>query len=313
MRSAFLLLTLLIGAQTFHILQNPNSKTHQDMTRMAILLATANICKSVENNFKAPAPLNSEMLAEACHQKTFASNFEKGIRIISYNNVMTDLNNIFGQHPEQHFDNEKFQEGKQVITSGLIAITNDIEKERFDDARKKLGTILHVLQDFYSHTNWIELGYTEPCTALIDPEENIPNPANKHMVTCDDSPNGKSANIKDEIIKGKILTSGYVRKSKPKGKCSHGGFPDFKEGINKDYSDSSHGPLHTTAAKVAIDASVQLLEKIWRSLKKDQALIFFKLMGLCNETPKGEWKYRISLFNFKDSYPDATEEDIVDV
>ncbi|KAK2916946.1 hypothetical protein Q8A67_001320 [Cirrhinus molitorella] len=158
-----------------------------------------------------------------------------------------------------------------------MAITNYTEEERFDDAREKLGTIFHILQDFYSHTNWIELGYIEPCTALIDPEENIPNPANKHM----------------------ILTSGYVRKSKPKGKCSHGGFPDYEEGINKDYSDSSHGPLHTTAAEVAIDASVQLLEKIWRSLQKDQALIFFRLMGLCNEMPKGEWTSRISLTSKK--------------
>ncbi len=33
------------------------------------------------------------------------------------------------------------------------------------------------LKDFYSHSNWIELGNTEPCTALINLEENIPNPA----------------------------------------------------------------------------------------------------------------------------------------
>lgn len=60
------------------------------------------------------------------------------------------------------------------------------------------------------------------------------------------------------------------------GKCSHGGFPDYPEGINKDYSDSSHGSLHNQAADVAIDACVQLLEKILRSLKKDPALNFLR-------------------------------------
>lgn len=37
------------------------------------------------------------------------------------------------------------------------------------------------------------------------------------------------------------------------------------DGINKDASDSSHGSLHNKAADVAIDASVQLLEKIWKN------------------------------------------------
>jgi len=59
-------------------------------------------------------------------------------------------------------------------------------------------------------------------------------------------------------------------------KCSNGGFPDYPDGINKDYSDSSHGELHNKAANVSINASVQLLEKIWRSLKKDPALNFFR-------------------------------------
>ncbi|KAL0147993.1 hypothetical protein M9458_056720, partial [Cirrhinus mrigala] len=48
MRSAFLLLALLIGAQTFHILEKPNSKNHQDITKLAILRATVKVCEKVE-------------------------------------------------------------------------------------------------------------------------------------------------------------------------------------------------------------------------------------------------------------------------
>jgi len=57
------------------------------------------------------------------------------------------------------------------------------------------------------------------------------------------------------------------------GKCSHGGPGDITagltkslDGINKDASDSSHGSLHNQAADVAIDASVQLLEKIQKNI-----------------------------------------------
>ncbi|XP_048050232.1 von Willebrand factor A domain-containing protein 7 isoform X2 [Megalobrama amblycephala] len=233
--------------------------------------------------------------------------------MISFYNVMRDIANIPGQHPEEHFDNEKFQEGKESITSGIKAITGYIEEEKFYDARKVLGKIFHTLQDFYSHSNWIELNYTKPCTALIDPEENIPNPAKKEMETCDNSSDSNSENIKESIIKERFLTSGYARRSRPKGKCSHGGFPDYPEGINKDYSDSSHGSLHNQAADIAIDACVQLLEKILRSLKKDPALNFLRLMGLYSEKPKGEWKPLISFLDFKLRYPDASEDEYVEV
>ncbi|KAL4593093.1 von Willebrand factor A domain-containing protein 7-like, partial [Arapaima gigas] len=56
--------------------------------------------------------------------------------------------------------------------------------------------------------------------------------------------------------------------SKPKGKCSHGGFFDRTSGktpvggINKDDLSSSHGDLHQDAALVATNATVQLLEDI---------------------------------------------------
>ncbi|KAI2666893.1 ATP-dependent 6-phosphofructokinase [Labeo rohita] len=75
------------------------------------------------------------------------------------------------------------------------------------------------------------------------------------------------------------LSTKMVRGRIPGGKCSHGGTPDFTtgfgkgcDGISKDYKDSSHGFLHNEAAEVATEASVQLLEKIWKSTNADQFL-----------------------------------------
>ncbi|XP_077058616.1 von Willebrand factor A domain-containing protein 7 [Siphateles boraxobius] len=262
MRSTFLLLSLLIGAQTFHILQMPESKSHQDITRMAILRATEKVCESVDTGFKTPRPLDSRTLAEACNRKYFTSNFETSIRTISYYNVMRDIANIPGNHPEEHFDNELFQKGRKSITTRMKAITKCIEKEKFDEAREELGKVFHTLQDFYSHSDWIEMGNTEPCTALINPEENIPNAANEDMETCDDFSNGLSANIKESIIKGKFLTSGYTRKSRPKGKCSHGGFADYPDVCN--CWRKSGGAWKTTQLSTSSD--------LWGFIQKSQRI-----------------------------------------
>lgn len=291
MRRAFLLLTLLIGVQAFHIKEKPNSKNHQDITKAAILRATAKLCETVEG-FTKPEPLNAQTLAKACKKDAFKSNFETGIKMITYYNVKTDTDHPFSE--KYHFDSETFLDGKALIIKGIEEITAHVKKENFEDARKTLGAILHTLQDFYSHSNWIEMGNTEPCTALINLEENIPNPAEENMETCESNiPDTNSgAKIKDTILKNKILTSGYFGKSKKKGKCSHGGTLDLTtgvgrswDGINKDAIDSSHGLLHNKAADVAIAASVQLLEKIW---KNNDDANFFRLMGLHQEKPKGK-------------------------
>ncbi|XDV12202.1 hypothetical protein PO909_000917 [Leuciscus waleckii] len=315
MRSAFFLLALLIGVHTFHIKNKDKSKNHQEITRMAILRATKNVCKSVEG-FKKPAPLDVTTLAKACKKEAFTNNFETGIKIISYYNAQQKL-----QHPgseKHHFDSETFVDGKALIINGKKNVINSIKSNKCDDARQTLGEILHTLQDFYSHSNRIEMGNTKPCTALINPEEPIPNPADIYTKTCDECPEEKcGAKILEEIIKGKILTSGYFGKTKPKGKCSHGGTLDITtgiekgwNGINKDYySKSSHGGQHDDAANVAIDVSVQLLENIWKSIDTED---FCRLMGLHTETPKGEWKAHISFFSFKSRY-DATDDSNVDI
>ncbi|KTF91533.1 hypothetical protein cypCar_00023387 [Cyprinus carpio] len=215
-----------------------------------------------------PEPLDTETLAGSCKRDAFTKNFETGIKMISYYNVMTDVDHLL--EAKYHFHGEKFVDGKVLII-----------KEKLADARKMLGTILHTLQDFYSHSNWIELGNTEPCTALINSDENIPSPAKPNQETCECPTKNFEGNILKNITDEKILTSGYFGiKQKPK------------------------------AADVAIDASVQLLEKIW---KNNDDANFFRLMGLHMEKPEGKRKTSLSLFNFKPRYSDATKDSDVEV
>lgn len=44
-------------------------------------------------------------------------------------------------------------------------------------------TILY-LQDFYSHSNWVELGNKAPYSALIQPERSLENLAGRNLVTA---------------------------------------------------------------------------------------------------------------------------------
>ncbi|CAK6969156.1 von Willebrand factor A domain-containing protein 7-like [Scomber scombrus] len=50
-----------------------------------------------------------------------------------------------------------------------------VKKENFVAARWTLGHILHPLQDFYSHSNWVEMGNTAPYSTLIRPDQPFEN------------------------------------------------------------------------------------------------------------------------------------------
>jgi hypothetical protein len=88
---------------------------------------------------------------------------------INQGHHVADLGDIRGGaiSARQHFDNCKFRDGTKLINEYYNQILKTPpEKLPFDkDVRIKFGRILHAAQDFYSHTNWVELGF-QP---LVDP------------------------------------------------------------------------------------------------------------------------------------------------
>ncbi|CAK6971424.1 von Willebrand factor A domain-containing protein 7-like [Scomber scombrus] len=209
-------------------------------------------------------------------------------------NVRVDVRHVF--NGEYHFDEEMFVQGRKIITDGIRAVKASVKRENFEAARQKLGQIFHPLQDFYSHSNWVEMGNKLPNPNLIRSDTSIGKIADKSRATCrncdgDDCTN----NILEDILKERILISGYtsmlpIFASKPKGKCSHGGAIDRtssiepKGGINKDSLDASHGHLHTKAANMAIAATSELLEDI-RQAAGDKT--FLQMMGISKRSSRG--------------------------
>ena len=63
--------------------------------------------------------------------------------------------------PTDHFDMENYiiRTNKQLLISRQNLITSlKTSSPAFDSIRYTLGRMIHTLQDFYSNTNWVELG-----------------------------------------------------------------------------------------------------------------------------------------------------------
>ncbi|KAM4726270.1 LOW QUALITY PROTEIN: von Willebrand factor A domain-containing protein 7-like [Anableps anableps] len=287
-------LLLQTGVHTFGIFKG-ESLSHQVITERAILNVTMQVCRSLAlsegRDFPSPPqPFTPSSVAAACGASKSLKSFIETIQRIQKKNWETDIH--YALSARRHCDNEQLTEGKKLITDGLSDVKASIKQQNFVSATSSLGRILHTLQDFYSHSNWVEIGNQFPNTNLIRASAHIENIAAKNRATCRNY-NGAdcSNNILEDILNNKILTSGYFNVnpfSKPSGKCSHGGFLDStslikpRGGINKDTLESSHGSLHRPAANMAIAATSELLEDV-RSAAGDRE--FLEMMGLFKGKP----------------------------
>ncbi|XP_048852257.1 von Willebrand factor A domain-containing protein 7 [Brienomyrus brachyistius] len=275
--------------------------SHGDITETAILRKTAEVCRDLAQKEGRPFSLtidnrlSASAVQAACSPDSDPSllssiKFKAAIMEVYVNNWSVDLSLHFFD-AEYHFDNEKFVEGRNLITQGRSIVKNSVKEESFLSARVTLGKICHTLQDFYSHSNWIELKNQVPFSTLIKPDVNFINLADKNTATCTDCIGGNCENnILPEILSAKTLTSGYFdvfSGKKPPGKCSHGGFFDRTSkqkplgGISKDTTDSDHGNRHVDAANVAINATMELLEDIRGAIGD---INFLRLMGITHSS-----------------------------
>jgi hypothetical protein len=87
--------------------------------------------------------------------------------------ILPDINDehefqeIFGfLDPDEHFDSCSFSGAAAEINANYRDALNQADPANFDsgDLADQFGQVLHAIQDFYSHSNWVELGQT----TLID-------------------------------------------------------------------------------------------------------------------------------------------------
>lgn len=179
---------------------------------------------------------------------------DTAINQINDANRGTDL--AFVHEASAHFDNETLDAGsariidlkEQAIGQLLSSPPNAVA------ARALFGSALHTAQDFYSHSNWIEMGNTTPEPSL---GRGMLSPLSLSVATCPADPAALGG---DGLTS---LTTGYYElpnpcTSPPAGKCLHG-VRFLCEGINKD---NASRPLFAEARTVAIAASEDLAAQL---------------------------------------------------
>ena len=304
------------------------SITHPDITESAILQVVKELLEENPNMEDSGSTTRINMLASLTTENLIkayfgdssddlADKFKGAIDEINEANEGVDLGDL-QKNAAAHFDSERIQEGKNRVVMHKKRAIIAIMEEDYELARMEIGQMLHTLQDFYSHSNWIEIGNTSPYTVLGDESSEPENIASPTRETCTDCTQGDkilmvglfggadyhyecSDNIRSDVNDAHILTSGYYKGqkdkdgnviTKPTGKCSHGGFRDASSdlsatgGINKDSTTpewSPHADLHSDAAAVAISASRDLLKNIRDEVRNDTKFANFLNINLVKQ------------------------------
>jgi hypothetical protein len=171
-----------------------------------------------------------------------------------------------GAIPRYHCDNEQLSECSLVIQRTYEVALRSALAKKIDYAWDFLGYALHALQDFYAHSNWVEMGLGQPYPGLADGAVLPAPPASSPF--CDAS--GHTL-----LVSGvQPLTTGYYTGcTPPPGKCVHGNIlsdinPIACTGISKDKSTS---PGYGIAVNLAYQDTQALLLRFFKQLQ-DAAL-----------------------------------------
>ncbi|XP_059813383.1 von Willebrand factor A domain-containing protein 7 [Hypanus sabinus] len=277
------------------------SRTHYNITKTAALQAILTVFQQVpspqgkvvpQGTFQADGrDLTAERLFAIYYgEPVSVRRFSQCMTVMGLANILVDV--LYVLSSRRHFDSETILEGKKLLLTGKASVVRAILEDKRFSALQSMGSTLHTLQDFYSHSNWVELGFKSPNRNLIDPSGTIGNLAGEEAATCQkcSSPESCQENILSNIVSRKLITTGYFSLNTfsklPEGKCSHGGKLDQTVrgigGINKDTLTSPHGHKHLQAAAIATQASLELFLDI-RDAVGDLKFLQF----LCVDPPSG--------------------------
>ncbi len=231
----------------------------------------------------------------------FDAGMQEALRQIIVADSEVDLDQ---QNGYKHFDGESFQRGQdEIVGPGklrdqLIAAMKAPQPNAVE-ARKILGHILHPLQDFYTHSNWIEMGNRDLQPELGIPGMPISNFAGVTENTCEECTAFHREDGYWPLLFGlSHLTSGYFggeheNPSPGVTKAHHGNpfdsslpFPNtayLNCGLSKDATRGNpHSSLHLIAAGLAVHATTNFVGALRgpNALTDDQFALLLGVEGL---------------------------------
>ncbi|XP_077186956.1 von Willebrand factor A domain-containing protein 7-like [Paroedura picta] len=260
----------------------PSDFTDTDITEIGVLRAVAWYMERNPLPGKpAMAPGELEFMKPLTPNILFKAYFQADVSANRFTKALKEIIDGNNQVEIYHMDDSSFffhceEIGKsikqlQVLRDSVLSgLKGPVTSAALESARLSAGKALHILQKFYSNTNWIELGNNKPYEYLLNTTRSAFPIASTSKTTCTDCTRESSGQYlcKDNILVDDLLTSGYklsaTCNTKPRGKCGHGGRNDVTQnypptgGINKETSDPSLSPhyhLHKKAAELAIQAT----------------------------------------------------------
>ena len=170
---------------------------HGDMTKEAILQVARALFLDNPNSENAGSSsrisnlqsIDESSLITAYYgrkEESITSNFESVIEAINDANANVDLGREEEKLAEAHFDSEQFQSGQNRLVTLRACVVTSIRMKNFDMARQDTGRMLHTLQDFYSHSNWLENGNLDIYRILGRRDERPQPIADDDQETCSD-------------------------------------------------------------------------------------------------------------------------------
>ncbi|XP_071103194.1 von Willebrand factor A domain-containing protein 7-like [Haliotis cracherodii] len=254
--------------------------THQDITEIAILRSVAEMFEETSWRIIRPGELTGipNITAKSLFDRYYGGTVSEKLFQEAIDDIVKANNRVDQDHYSEsawHVNGEAIKEGNDKITLLRETAINVLNKTNpnLDAARDLIGQFLHIVQMFYSNTNWLELNGTAVYESLGIRGKPLVGVAPPSLDTCRSCGGRSGVFCTDNVLVQNELTSGYRSgqdRSKPSkdpqthqtGKCSHGGPLDTSSttsaatgGINKDSSDpniSPHYYLHHQAAEGAI-------------------------------------------------------------
>uniref|UniRef100_A0A3Q2Y3P2 von Willebrand factor A domain containing 7 n=1 Tax=Hippocampus comes TaxID=109280 RepID=A0A3Q2Y3P2_HIPCM len=195
-----------------------DSYTHQYITEQAILNVTLDTLQQHQGHHD--------------FQDRLGRSFWRAVGEVVHSNAEMDFLSSTRSDPVYHFDSERVESAVAMLRQFWAHTLLSVRANEYQSARHSLGQLFHSLQDFYSHSNWVEMGQRSIYLHLLQPKEPAIPVAEK---------------------------------------CSHGGMLDSsrtmgaKGGINKDSTSplfSPHHYLHAEAAKLASEDTLTVLRDL---------------------------------------------------
>uniref|UniRef100_A0A3B5B2R2 von Willebrand factor A domain containing 7 n=1 Tax=Stegastes partitus TaxID=144197 RepID=A0A3B5B2R2_9TELE len=177
-------------------------------------------------------------------QTRLGRGFRKAVGEVVKSNAAMDFVSSTMSDPVYHFDSERVDSAVVMLRQFWTQTVLSVRAKEYQSARRSLGQLFHSLQDFYSHSNWVEMGQRSIYLHLLQPEQPAVPVAKK---------------------------------------CSHGGILDSsrnlgaKGGINKDSTSplfSPHHYLHVKAATLATEATLSVLRDLRDTVGHTTFLLF---------------------------------------